>query len=151
MGKIAKIKIRSMQEKDLNQVWQIEKKCFKQAYSLAILRQELQIDAAQVWIATWRNKVLAYIDFWHVHDEIELVSIAVHPDWRREKIGLRLMEAMIDYAKDNHVKFIYLDVRSGNFSAQKFYEKLDFKQVGLRKRYYADNDEDAMILKKEVS
>lgn len=139
-----------MKEKDVKQVWQIEKLCFKQPYSLAILRQELNIEAAQVWIATWRNKVLAYIDFWHIHDEIELVSIAVHPDWRREKIGHDLMNAMIDYAKKNHVKFIYLDVRSGNLAAQKFYTNLDFKQVGLRKRYYADNDEDAMILKKEL-
>jgi len=140
-------KLRPMYHKDLPQVLAIERQNFPQPYSQAILEQELKIPAAHLRVATHRNKVLGYIDFWQVGDEVELVSIAVRPASHGERIGQGLMQSMFDFAKQHGAHSLLLDVRISNQRARRLYEKFGFKQVGLRKRYYSDNQEDAVIMR----
>lgn len=145
-----KFKHRSMKIADLNEVLALEKKCFSQAYSREILSQELKINAAHLWVLPYQKKMIAYLDFWVVADEIELVSIAVHPEYRRLGAGHYLLARMIAYGRRARVRSIYLDVRSSNEKAKALYKKLGFQTVGLRKRYYSDNQEDALILRKNL-
>jgi ribosomal-protein-alanine N-acetyltransferase len=129
---------------------EIERKSFEQPYSREIMEQELKVRVAHLLVATSRRKVIAYIDFWLVRDEMELISIAVHPDFKRRGVGDQMMGEMIRVARENDAAFIYLDVRASNHPAQKLYAKFGFQVVGVRRRYYSDNREDALIMKKEI-
>lgn len=149
MGKSLKLEHRPMTRKDLKEVLKIENASFEQPYSREILEQELKIKAAHVWVATNREKVVGYIDFWIVSGEMELVSIAIHPKYRRRSVADYLMKEMNRYGRTHKVKTVVLDVRASNEKAQKLYKKFGFKKVGLRKDYYSDNREDAIIMKRE--
>ncbi len=140
-----------MIKKDLTQVLEVERLCFEQPYTRAIFAQELKIPAANLWVVPYRRKVVAYLDFWNVSGEMELVSIAVHPKYAGKGVGHYLMREMIAYATKHQVYSIILDVRSSNQRAQKLYRKFGFYQVGLRKKYYSDNQEDALIMKRDLA
>lgn len=137
-----------MTRADLNAVLDIERRSFEQPYSREILAQELKIKAAHLRVATYRQKVIGYIDFWLVHDEMELISIAVHPSFTRRGVGEGLMREMLRFAGQNEARVLFLDVRRSNEKAQRLYEKFGFEKAGVRRRYYSDNQEDAIIMKK---
>lgn len=139
-----------MRKKDLPEVLEIERLCFRQPFSQEIFEQELQISAAHLWVVAKKGKVIAYLDFWTVADEMELVSIAVHPDCQGLGVAAHLLESMVQYARQQEKRFIVLDVRVSNQAALHLYQKFSFRQVGLRKRYYSDNQEDALILRREL-
>ena len=79
-------------------------------------------------------------------DEAHIVTIATHPDYRRQRLGQLLLEQMIKRAHMGGAYDITLEVRAGNLAAQEMYKKLGFVTVGLRKRYYQDNGEDAVLM-----
>lgn len=149
MAKKIKVTLRDMLRADLDQVLEIERKSFQQPYSRQIFEQELKIQVATLWVALHRKKIVGYIDFWLIRDEMELISIAVHPDYKKTGIGETLMQEMMRYAHRHAARFIHLDVRESNRGAQRLYEKFGFTKVGIRRRYYSDNQEDAIIMKKE--
>jgi len=150
MGSKNKFKLREMTRADLNKVLDIERKSFEQPYTREIFEQELKIKVANLWVATHRKNILGYIDFWVVADEVELISIAVHPQFKRMGVGEMLLREMIHFVELKGLSFIYLDVRESNLTAQKLYSKFGFSKVGVRRRYYSDNQEDAIIMKKEI-
>jgi ribosomal-protein-alanine N-acetyltransferase len=75
-----------------------------------------------------------------------VITFAVHPDWRRQRLGERLLLAMLDVAVDAGARDATLEVRLSNLPARRLYEKYGFRPVGLRPRYYSDNGEDALIM-----
>jgi len=79
-------------------------------------------------------------------DEAHISTIASHPDWRRNGVGELLLVAMIESAAEMGAGVVTLEVRASNQGAQSLYRKYGFEQVGLRKRYYSDNNEDALIM-----
>jgi len=90
--------------------------------------------------------ILAYGGYWLTGDEAHIVTIATHPDYRRQRLGQLLLEQMIKRAHMGGAYDITLEVRAGNLAAQEMYKKLGFVTVGLRKRYYQDNGEDAVLM-----
>ncbi len=79
-------------------------------------------------------------------DEAHITTFAVHPAWRRQRIGERLLLAFLDVAVDRSAHEATLEVRLSNLPARKLYEKYGFRPVGLRPRYYSDDGEDALIM-----
>jgi len=79
-------------------------------------------------------------------DEGHIITFAVHPEWRRQHIGERLLLAFLDLAADRGAHEATLEVRLSNLPARRLYEKFGFRPVGLRPRYYSDNGEDALIM-----
>jgi ribosomal-protein-alanine N-acetyltransferase len=82
-------------------------------------------------------------------DEGHIITFAVHPRWRRQHIGERLLIAFLDLALDRGAHEAMLEVRLSNLPARRLYEKFGFRPVGLRPRYYSDNGEDALIMTTE--
>ena len=82
-------------------------------------------------------------------DEGHIITFAVHPDWRRQHIGERLLLAFLDLAAERGAHEATLEVRLSNLPARRLYEKFGFRPVGLRPRYYSDNGEDALIMTTE--
>ena len=82
-------------------------------------------------------------------DEAHITTFAVHPRYRRRRIGERLLLALIDLSADRHAREATLEVRLSNIAARRLYEKYGFRPVGIRPRYYSDNQEDALIMTTE--
>lgn len=92
------------------------------------------------------TRILGYGGFWLLVDEAHISTIAVHPDWRGRGLGEMVLVALVDAAILRGAGEITLEVRVSNAVAQNLYHKYGFAQVGVRKRYYHDNNEDALIL-----
>lgn len=92
------------------------------------------------------RKIIGYSGFWLILDEAHICTLAVHPDWRRRGIGELLLTHLIDQAIALHAAVLTLEVRVSNLAAQKLYQKYGFMTAGVRKRYYSDNNEDALIM-----
>lgn len=93
-----------------------------------------------------QNKILAYIGFWLIIDEAHITTLAVHPDYRKQQLAQILLVQMINICYKNMVKYITLEVRESNLPAILLYEKFQFESIGMRKNYYQDNGENALIM-----
>lgn len=90
--------------------------------------------------------VVGYVGVWLMVDEAHIVAIAVRESYRRKGLGERLLYDAIELALANKQESVTLEVRRSNTSAQALYEKYRFLNVGVRKRYYSDNHEDAIVM-----
>jgi ribosomal-protein-alanine N-acetyltransferase len=101
---------------------------------------------ASYLVARVDGAMVAYGGMWLMVDEAHITTFAVHPAWRRQRIGERLLLAFLDLARDRHAREATLEVRLSNLPARRLYEKYGFRPVGVRPRYYSDNNEDALIM-----
>ena len=92
------------------------------------------------------GKLIGYIGTWNIVDEAHITTIAVHEDYRRKRVAQALIAKMLEDCYNNFIKYITLEVRVGNVSAVRLYEKYGFKSLGTRKGYYQDNGDDALIM-----
>jgi ribosomal-protein-alanine N-acetyltransferase len=92
------------------------------------------------------NNVIGYGGYWLIFDEAHITTIAVDPKLRKNKIGEIILQHMITVGYEKKAKWFTLEVRAGNIPAQNLYKKYGFESLGVRKKYYQDNDEDALIM-----
>ena len=93
-----------------------------------------------------RSPVLGYAGFWLLVDEAHIATIAVHPEWRGQGLGELLLSALLEEGANQGARQATLEVRRYNKVAQALYHKYGFEIIGLRKCYYTDNKEDALIM-----
>lgn len=147
-----KIELQSMSPEDIDEVCEIEKLSFTTPWSRESFESELSKNSlAKYIVAKVDEKVAAYGGMWIVLDEAHITNIAVHPDYRGQKIGEKLVQELLRTAKDSKAAKITLEVRASNEVARNLYKKLGFEDSGLRKGYYADTGEDAVIMWKELT
>jgi [ribosomal protein S18]-alanine N-acetyltransferase len=145
-----KLLIEPMQLADLDAVHQIELASFSSPWPPNAYRSELETNRlASYLVARIDDDIVAYGGMWLMVDEAHITTFAVHPAWRRQKIGERLLLAFLDLAVARQAREATLEVRLSNISARRLYEKYGFRPVGLRPRYYSDNGEDALIMTTE--
>ena len=142
------ILIRRMQKTDLDGVIKIEEKAYgEHHWSKDSFMNELSNDLARYYSALNSDgKLLGYAGCWQILEEVHITNIAVSPEYRRQKIGERLLRQIIDDCYKNKAKYITLEVRVSNNPAISLYEKYGFKSLGVRKGYYQNNNEDALIM-----
>ena len=90
--------------------------------------------------------IVGFCDYWLVADELQLLNIAIAPDWRRRGIARLLIDELLAFAQTRACVLITLEVRSSNHPAQTLYRSYGFREVAVRKQYYADNREDALLM-----
>lgn len=147
--KVNNLEIRSMQTKDIEQIMEIESAIFGEYHwSPQSFISEIENDLGNYFTAVDKNtdKIVGYGGFWLIFDEAHITTIAVNPNFRNKGIGEQLLQKMIEAGYAKNAKWFTLEVRAGNISAQNLYYKYGFKSLGLRKKYYQDNDEDALIM-----
>lgn len=138
---------REMTLGDIEQVYQIECSCFSQPWSVESLIGELvRNDVAHYVVAEDDGRIVGYAGIWVMFDEAHMTNIAVIPEYRRMGVATNIILTMMRYAAGKGAERMTLEVREFNFKAQKLYAKLDFKKVGVRRRYYSDTGENAFIL-----
>jgi ribosomal-protein-alanine N-acetyltransferase len=145
-----KLTIDAMRLEDLDQVQAIEQASFSTPWPENAYRSELMTNRlASYLVGRVEDRIVAYGGMWLMVDEAHITTFAVHPAWRRQRIGERLLLAFFDLARDRHAREATLEVRLSNLAARRLYEKYGFRPVGLRPRYYSDNNEDALIMTTE--
>ena len=135
-----------MTEEHLPEVLYISELSFPIPWSKVSFHKELQNVFAKYLVVLSDNKVLAFGGMWIIIDEAHITNIAVHPDYRGLGLGDRIMESMISQCKSQRVSAMTLEVRESNLPAQNLYKKYGFNEEGIRKSYYEDNQEDAIIM-----
>jgi ribosomal-protein-alanine N-acetyltransferase len=141
--------IRRMREEDLPQVRTIEIGSFSNPWSENTFRGEIQntsVSFPLVVVLKPGERVIGYIIFWHIREDVQINNLAVHPEFRGRGIGEALMRHIIDRVKKNGATFITLEVRPSNTAAVTLYQKLGFEILGTRKNYYTNPDEDAYLM-----
>ena len=142
------IRIVEMKAPHVSQVAALEKLCFSDPWSEESISGELNNRYSFWLVAEDDGVVLGYIGSQISFPEADVMNVAVHPQHRRKGVGERLVLALCDALCDEHTS-LTLEVRASNAPAISLYEKLGFAQVGLRRNYYRNPKEDALILRKE--
>jgi [ribosomal protein S18]-alanine N-acetyltransferase len=135
---------------DIENVIAIERASFQFPWSTRFFLDELQVDCARSILAEVEGRIVGYVLFWSLPEEVDIHNIAVHPDFRRQGIGRLLLEQVVDAARRQERVRVTLDVRFSNAPAQNLYRSFGFVIRGLRKGYYSDNGEDALVMALEL-
>lgn len=143
-----KIRIKEAELSDLNDIIEIEAVSYgPHHWSYEAFEAEFKNNLARYTCAVNENgRVLGYIGLWCIVDEAHITTLAVHPDFRKQNVAKSLILDMFDFCYKEKIKYVTLEVRVSNIPAQKLYEKFGFLSLGMRKQYYQDNGEDAIIM-----
>src|SRR5215207_10168514 len=142
--------IEAMRLEDLPVVQAIEQASFSSPWPPNAYRSELETNRlASYLVVRVDGEIVAYGGMWLMVDEAHITTFAVHPAWRRQRIGEQLLLAFLDLAVIRQAHEATLEVRLSNLAARRLYEKYGFRPVGLRPRYYSDDNEDALIMTTE--
>ena len=140
-----------MNDAHIGQIEELERCCFSDPWSKAMLEPELSNPLSLWLVAVCDGQVVGYVGSQSVLDGADMMNIAVHPQYRKQGIAQRLILELISLLQDRGVKSLALEVRASNKPAICLYQKLGFVQVGCRPGYYRNPKEDAFILRKEWS
>ena len=130
---------------DLTAIVELERAAFDPAWSQVALANALADERTVVVVAEADGVVSGYGTAWCIGDEAELTRLAVYERVRRHGVGARLLATLLEACAKLGAARVFLEVRSGNVAALRLYESAGFRQIGLRKRYYA-NGENAVVL-----
>lgn len=145
------VTIEPMRLRDLPAILEIERLSFPTPWTKsAFLSELLENDRAYYLVARVDNKAVGHVGVWLVAGEGHITNVAVHPEFRRLGIGRRLMMAIEELARERRALRMTLEVRRSNDIAQHLYKQLGYVGAGYRRGYYRDNNEDALIMWKEL-
>lgn len=133
---------------DLARILEIERLSFAQPWSLSSFERELSLPFSRLLVAAAARDDATAAGFlcrWLIADELHILNIAVHPDYRRSGVGAGLISEVVNEAKVKDVVVVTLEVRRSNLAARGLYRKFDFKERRLRRDYYGPG-EDAMVM-----
>lgn len=138
--------VRPMTGRDIGEVVWLEQVCFSESWSEYLICQGLDSKVDTYLVYQENDRVLGYSVIRLLGDEGEIQRIAVDPRHQRRGIARKLMEAMVAFSRARGVGSIALEVRAGNQGARKLYEAYGFRQEAVRREYYHNPREDALIL-----
>jgi len=139
--------IREMTAGDIPSVMEIERSSFITPWTEGMFRSQLGFaDHAINLVLVEDGAVAGYAAAWIAYDELHLLSIAVVPAARRRGVGSEILRALIERGSARGVVRAILEVREGNAAARAFYRRHGFVDIGTRRRYYSDTDEDAIVM-----
>ena len=138
--------IRNMCLADMDQVMIMERLCFTLPWPRGAFEGELTQNAmARYLVVEIDGRIAGYAGIWLIFDEGHITNIAVHPDFQRRGVASALLQRILSNAKACGIEACTLEVRRSNLAAQKLYEKYGFLPEGVRKGYYTDTKEDALL------
>ncbi len=129
-----------------NEVFYISNLSFLTPWTIDSIEKELENKLARYVVAIKDDLVIGYGGIWLILDEGHITNIAVHPEYRGVGAGDMIVEALIELCKLEGIASMTLEVRKSNIVAQSLYKKHGFIEEGIRRNYYADTHEDAVIM-----
>ena len=144
------MEIRKAAEADIPALFALESACFPDPWSQKSLRDTLREERSFLAVAESGGEAAGYINTAYILDEMELNRICVLPGYRRRGAGAALLREAFRFAAEKGVTAFFLEVRASNAPAQALYRSAGFVEVGRRKRYYQNPDEDAILMRAAV-
>jgi ribosomal-protein-alanine N-acetyltransferase len=139
--------IRRMTIEDLEQVVAIDQGSFSLPWPPRSFHYEVtENPASRCWVADLDGRVAGMLVAWLIVDEIHIATIAIHPDFRKQGFGEKLLSIVLQFARDEGAVSSFLEVREGNDAALMMYHKFGYVESGRREGYYRDNGEDAILM-----
>ncbi|EGW37386.1 ribosomal protein S18-alanine N-acetyltransferase [Desulfosporosinus sp. OT] len=139
--------VRPMLTTDLDDIMEIERVSFSTPWSPEAFKAELKENEYARYLCLELNgQVIGYMGLWFILDEGHITNIAITPNYRGQRWGEFLMKSVMEKMAEQGMERMTLEVRVSNSAAQSLYTRLGFVTAGLRKGYYADTGEDAMIM-----
>jgi ribosomal-protein-alanine N-acetyltransferase len=135
-----------MRRTDLEAVMRIDRRCFSMPWLAGAFLTELSNRSACYLVARSGPEIVGYSGHWVIMDEAHITTLAVAPEFQGRKIGERLLLAIIEEAIYQNASHITLEVRESNRIAQRLYSKYGFYETAIRKSYYTDNGENAIVM-----
>jgi ribosomal-protein-alanine N-acetyltransferase len=144
---ISSVSFRKMTEPDLHMILEVENQSFATPWTYEAFYNELYNNQfAQYLVAEVDGKIIGYCGLWVIIDEAHITNIALLPQYRGKGLGEALLRNVMQYALEHGAETVTLEVRVSNQIAQNLYRKLGFQNGGIRKSYYTDNYEDALVM-----
>ncbi|MBN2425861.1 MAG: ribosomal protein S18-alanine N-acetyltransferase [Calditrichaceae bacterium] len=141
--------IRPMTCMDIDDIWNLEKKIFKDPWRKEAFEYEVNNPKISYPCVIEKDSIiLGYAVVWNFADETHIGNFAVHPDYRHQGLGKILMEHLLNKFSDS--KTMYLEVRKSNQAAKLLYESFGFRNLYVREKYYSDG-EDAIVMCKDLT
>ncbi len=144
---INNFKMRPLQDADLARIMEIETLVYPFPWTLPLFQDCLRVGYTAEIIAL--EQIIAYGLMSIAADEAQILNICVHPKWQGLGYGRQMLERLLDIANQKGVQSVFLEVRISNQAAINLYDKIGFKQIGVRRAYYRNGDngrEDALVL-----
>ena len=147
MEKVMEFAIRYMVKEDIEAVLVVEQNSFATPWSrIAFVNELVHNKFAHYLVIEHEKQIIGYCGLWIIVDEAHITNIAILPQHRGLKLGEQLLNHAVELSKTLSATKITLEVRVSNVVAQKLYSKFGFKPGGIRKNYYTDNQEDALVM-----
>ncbi len=146
--------MRRMKEEDLPSVLEIENMSYPNPWKLSSFKGEIEnrpISNPYVIVFKPLEKIIGYIIYWHIRNEVQISNIAVSPDYRQMGVGEGVLRKALLEMRRKGAEFVFLEVRPSNLTARCLYEKLGFTMLGMRRGYYRNPSEDAIVMGKSLS
>ena len=143
--------ITNMTSAHVAQIAELEKCCFNDPWSENSISSELNNRLSCWLVALESDVVIGYVGSQTVLGETDMMNIAVHPDYRNQGVAKNLIQTLMDTLSGQGSHSLMLEVRQSNEPAKNLYASLGFETVGIRKNYYRNPKENALILRKEWS
>ncbi len=142
--------IRPMVMGDLDQVLEIEESSFPTPWSETLFKREIELDFSYIFVLEFNREIIGYVNFWISVGEAHIMSIAVKEGYRRSGIGSYILYYSLNIARRLGGVYAYLEARISNSAAHALYRKNGFELIGIRRGYYTDTKEDALIMAREL-
>jgi ribosomal-protein-alanine N-acetyltransferase len=145
--------IEPMRVADIDAVMEIERVSFRSPWSAHVFSEEMVREWAHVDVVrdVGEGFAVAFANYWLVADEIHLLNLATHPLVRRAGHASRLLAHIIEFGRRHDCRIVTLEVRRSNAAALRLYRRFAFKPVGVRPNYYAEDQEDAIVMLLDLS
>lgn len=138
--------LRLMNLSDVDAVHALECECFEDPWTREAFEAECRNHLARYYLVVTEESVVGYCGLWKVVDEGHITNLCIAPNHRKKGLGNWMMRRVFDMAKAEDILNLTLEVRASNEKAIRLYETLGFSSAGLRKAYYENNGEDALIM-----
>jgi len=140
------VELRRMRTEDVPRVMEIERECFATPWHESAYMTELSNRSAYYVVACIDSRIVGYAGMWVIMDEAHITTLGVSRDCRGLKIGEQLLVALLDEAISRRARRATLEVRQSNVIAQNLYKKYGFLPAAVRRGYYTDNHENAIVM-----
>lgn len=147
---INNLDIISLNLENIDDILKLEKNLNIHIQSKDNIIKDLNNSKFKYFLVKYMDEIIAYSSISYTFD-IEIEAIVVKKDFQRIGIATLLLNNIFEFAKSNNISNIFLEVRNSNFPAQELYLKNGFNQISIRKNYYYDNNENALVLKKTLT
>lgn len=144
------LRFEPLRETHLDEVMAIEIEAYPEPWTLRMFHDEIRSDRSYFFVGFLQDQIAAYGGFWLVLDEAHITSVAVRDTCRGQGFGRRLVQYLLDTAVAAGARRATLEVRVSNLVARNLYLSMGFRPVGVRKGYYPKNNEDAIVMLKDL-